>query len=333
MSLGPTATEPSTTSGAVGVPVLLFPGQRSEHADMLARARQEDAAVVGRVLGEASEVLGRDVAAQYDPSFGDPFPDNAAVQVGVFLVDAIHLAILRARGLEAGLSLGLSLGEYGHLLHIGALGFADLLWLVETRGRAYDAGPRGVMAAVFPLPLEVLEPVVARARAHGRVEISNYNAPTQHVLSGERAAVEAALIILSEECYIDGRILPGELPMHSSLFAPVADALRPHLVAAPWRAPSLPYVPNVLGRLLPSVGPGEIPELLRAQVCRPVQWQASLASIVERVPDAVLVEVGPGTVLSDMARRWLRRPVHHTADHAGWSALWAALDAGALRAA
>ena len=45
------------------------------------------------------------------------------------------------------------------------------------------------------------------------------------------------------------------LPMHASIFQPAAEALRPSLLRAPFRAPRLPYLPNVLGRFEESPSP------------------------------------------------------------------------------
>jgi [acyl-carrier-protein] S-malonyltransferase len=132
---------------------------------MIARARTLCRAA-DEILARASETLGRDLVAH--PSRGaEAFACNQDVQVGVFLASHLHLTALEALGVRADRSLGLSLGEYNHLVHIGALGFEDALALVAARGAIYDRSPKGMMAAVFPLPLGDLEEVVEAARAHG----------------------------------------------------------------------------------------------------------------------------------------------------------------------
>src|SRR5690606_9285414 len=105
--------------------VLLFPGQSSRDGDMVARALRMAPSAARRVLEEASDVLSRDLIAHYK---GDPraqFATNRDVQIGVFVTNHVHLEALRERGIEAPVSLGLSLGEYNHLVHIGAFSFAD----------------------------------------------------------------------------------------------------------------------------------------------------------------------------------------------------------------
>lgn len=64
----------------------------------------------------------------------------------------MHLAALEAAGVTAAASLGLSLGEYAHLVHIGALDVAAAVRLVAARGALYEAGPPGRWPASSPCP-------------------------------------------------------------------------------------------------------------------------------------------------------------------------------------
>ncbi len=287
--------------------VFLFPGQSSRDAGMVERALRMAPGAAGRVLEEASDVLGRDLRAHYRGDARESLGTNRDVQVGVFVTNHAHLEALRERGVEAQLSLGLSLGESNHLVHAGALSFADALRLLDARGAAYDAGPRGAMLAAYPLAIEDLAEVVERARAHGVLEIVNLNSPTQNVLAGEHAAIAEAQRILEGELSAYAARIEDRVPMHCSIFRPAADAFRPALEAAPLRAPSRPYVPNVLARALSRPEPEEIRELLHAHVFSPVRWRESLERVAASHPGAVFVEVGPRDVLYGLlSRRWLR---------------------------
>ena len=213
-------------------PIFMFPGQSSRYPELLSRLRGSAPDELAATLGEASSALGRDLEVHYRADNAAMFVTNRDVQVGVFLANHVHLLALERRGVRAPLSLGLSLGEYNHLVHVGALGFVEALQLVDARGTLYDAGPRGEMLSVFPLPLAELEEVVARAREHGVVEISGYNSPSQHVLAGEPAALAAASDIVREQLGGECVTIERHLPMHSSLFEPVGAALAPLLQAA-----------------------------------------------------------------------------------------------------
>ncbi|HQY60730.1 MAG: ACP S-malonyltransferase [Myxococcales bacterium] len=287
-------------------PIFMFPGQSSRYPELLSRLRGSAPDELAATLGEASSALGRDLEVHYRADNAAMFVTNRDVQVGVFLANHVHLLALERRGVRAPLSLGLSLGEYNHLVHVGALGFVEALQLVDARGTLYDAGPRGEMLSVFPLPLAELEEVVARAREHGVVEISGYNSPSQHVLAGEPAALAAASDIVREQLGGECVTIERHLPMHSSLFEPVGAALAPLLQAARWRAPRLPYLPNVLGAIEPAPTPARLVELLTLHVYRPVLWRASIEAALRRYPDATFVEVGPRAVLHNLlTKRWV----------------------------
>ena len=105
--------------------VFMFPGQSSRYPDMFERLASQAPEQTREVLGLASEILERDLAAHYRADNPAIFASNCDVQLGVFLASHVHLVAAERAGLRARLSLGLSLGEYNHLVHIGALDFAD----------------------------------------------------------------------------------------------------------------------------------------------------------------------------------------------------------------
>ena len=292
--------------------ILLFPGQSSRDPGMLERllAAWPPAAAL---MDQACDVLGRDLCAAYDPRRGAAmFADNRAVQVGVFLCSHLHLEALRSRGIEGDLSLGLSLGEYNHLVHIGALTFAEALRLVDARGTAFDRGPAGLTAAVLALSTEELADLVARAGADGVVEVVTFNAPTQHVVAGQRPAVEALARLVEEESTGALVVLDDRLPLHSRLLQPVADELHPHLLRADWRRPHGPYHPNVRPGPIVALTAREFVELLARQVTAPVYWRQAVDEVADRHPAAEFIETGPRTVLSNLLRHWRSNPRRQT---------------------
>jgi [acyl-carrier-protein] S-malonyltransferase len=290
--------------------VFMFPGQSSRYPGMLDKlVRLHPRA--GEVLAQAADTLGRDLRSHYGEDNPGAFDRNVDVQVGVFVANHMMLSILQAEGVDAELSLGLSLGEYNHLTHIGAIDFVDALRLVKARGEAYDAGPRGFMASVQPLDLGTLEEVVESVRAQnlGVLEIVNLNSPRQHVLSGEQAAVEAAVAVLEDEHYVVPTIIERQVPMHASIFAPVGEALHPHLRRARFRVARRPYMPNRMGAPVLSASHDDYVAMLSAHVHTPVLWRRSIDHIIAAHPDAVLVEVGPRQVLFNLLdRKWVSRP-------------------------
>ncbi len=282
--------------------IFMFPGQSSRYPEMIERivdAWPEAAAIVAH----ASEVLGRDLRARYHRETS--FESNRDVQVGVFLTSHLHLRALETAGVEATASLGLSLGEYNHLVHIGALDFDSALRLVDARGKVYDEGPEGMMACVQPVSEDELNPLLDQARGRGCVSIANFNSPTQQVIAGDKHAVEATMALCEDELFVQPIVIEQRIPMHTEVFRPVAAALRPHLLLAPWQQPVKPYLPNVTAELLEAPQPDEFVDMLCRHVYSPVRWRESIDLLTRHHPEAVFLEVGPrGVLFNLLQKRW-----------------------------
>jgi [acyl-carrier-protein] S-malonyltransferase len=286
--------------------VFMFPGQSSRYPELLKKLLDqgpENRAIVQ----DAADVLGRDLERDFSPANPGIFDRNQDIQVGVFLANYIHASMLRIRGIEPDFSLGLSLGEYNHLVDIGALSFEAGLRLVAIRGAHYDQGPEGAMAAVGPIRLDDLNAVIQQARRVGPVEIAVENSPTHHVIGGSKTAVEAVLDVLENEHFVHGSMIDDRIPMHTSLFSGVAEQFRPHLERAQWQPVHRPYLPNTAAQLIPEPSGPVFVEQLAGQVYRPVKWRQSIETIVNFCPDAVFVEVGPRAVLFNLLQsRWIK---------------------------
>ncbi|MEM8813729.1 MAG: ACP S-malonyltransferase [Pseudomonadota bacterium] len=265
---------------------------------------------VGRHLIErASDILSQNIERTFRADDPKIFSSNRNIQVGVFLANHIHLQRLRSFGLRPVASAGLSLGEYNHLVEIGAIEFEDALRLVDARGRLYDDGPPGVMISFFPIAREVLEAAIDRVASLGTVEISNENSPTQYVVAGDAKAVGALADIVGDEEFIEPVTIEERIPMHCRVFEPVAERMRSVLDAAPWCRPKRAYLPNVTGIRVEEPTPEVISNNLIRHVYSPVLWRQSIETILDEHPDCALIEVGPRRVLCNLlSKRWVRNP-------------------------
>ena len=224
---------------------------------------------------------------------------------------AVSLAVVRVLKAEAGLEpaaigafvAGHSLGEYSALAAAGSLPLADAARLLRRRGQAMqEAVPvgEGAMIAVLGLELETAQAIAAEA-AQGEVcEIANDNAPGQVVLSGAGAAVERA----AEAAKAHGarRVvpLPVSAPFHCRLLEPAAEAMREALDSVVLGPPDPPLIANVTAA--PVSDPNAIRRLLVEQVTATVRWRESVLEMKRHDVD-VLVEIGAGRVLANLARR------------------------------
>src|SRR5690606_15700675 len=143
---------------------------------------------------DANEILGFDLARICFEGPEEELRKTHNTQPAIFLHSMAVLDALgwTLEGSETRLA-GHSLGEYSAYVAAGAMRFEDALRVVRRRGELmYQAGVerRGAMAAVLGLDPDRVEEILSRI--DGIVVPANYNSPSQLVISGEEAAVEAA---------------------------------------------------------------------------------------------------------------------------------------------
>jgi [acyl-carrier-protein] S-malonyltransferase len=283
---------------------LTFPGQGSQRPGM-------GAAWTGTpswsLVDRASEVAGRDVAALLLDADAEELRATRNAQLTTFVASLVALDALRRAGLpEPDAVAGHSLGEYTALTAAAALAVEDGVRLVAARGEAMqaaaDARP-GTMAAV--LGLDVGEVEAACAAVADEAWVANDNAPGQVVVAGTPAGVEAAGAAAKERGARKVLPLPVGGAFHTPLMAPAAEGLGAALADAAFSDPRPPVVANVDAS--PHGGAGEWSALLADQLCRPVRWRPTLEHLGRGGGEgpATLIEVGPGGVLTGMAKRTL----------------------------
>jgi [acyl-carrier-protein] S-malonyltransferase len=263
---------------------------------------------VHETFAEASQVLGEDLWR-----IARDNPDDALNQTRYTQPAMLAAGIAVARVWEAAggpapsMAAGHSLGEYSALVVAGALGFDEAVRLVAERARlmqeAVPAGEGG-MAAILGLDDDRVAEVCEGIGTEGIVEPVNYNAPGQVVIAGHARAVEAAVEAAREAGARRAVSLPVSVPSHSSLMRPAAEALGEVLATAAIGAPAIPVVHNV-DASVHSEADG-IREALRRQLYNPVRWTDSVAALQADGAE-LLLELGPGKVLTGLARRIDRR--------------------------
>jgi len=196
---------------------------------------------------------------------------------------------------------GHSVGEYAALVVAGALEPAAAMGLVIERGRAMAAMREGGMAALLGADAALAAQICAEAsRDGGVVVVANLNAPGQVVLSGSRDALDRALALARERGVRRAMPLNVSGAFHSPLMAPAAERFAASLDAAPFAGATVPVVCNVDAEAVRDAA--GLRQRLRAQLTAPVRWVDCVQRLVALGADT-LVEVGPGSVLSGLARR------------------------------
>ncbi len=219
---------------------------------------------------------------------------------GLVILDQLHA---RVPGLDVAGAAGLSLGEFTAHAAVGTFSAAIGLDLVAKRGRfmeeATDA-TEGSMAAMIGGDEEAVKALAAACD----VDVANYNAPGQIVLSGSKAGIAKAMAEFKDHGIKMAKELPVAGAYHSRLMASAQEKLAGELAAAKAEgkieSPRTPVICNVEAHEV--VSPDEITNSLVAQVTGSVLWSESMMAFLGRGLDT-FIEIGPGAVLAGLMKR------------------------------
>ncbi|MCS7301734.1 MAG: ACP S-malonyltransferase [Fimbriimonadales bacterium] len=202
---------------------------------------------------------------------------------------------------------GHSVGEYPALAASGVWTFEESLRWVEQRAKAMHTLAHrvpGTMAAVIGLTGEQVEAVCEQTQQEtGEIVLpTNYNAPSQVVISGTIHAVQVA----TERLKAAGarRVMPLMVAgaFHSPIMQPAADLMTDAYREAQFQKPVYPFFSTTEVRVLND--PEEIRYVMAQQIARPVRWQQSVEAMHALGVDT-FIELGVGDVLSGLIKRIL----------------------------
>lgn len=280
----------------------VFPGQGSQKVGMLAELAEQFSGVK-ETFAEASDAVGFDL--WHIAQSGEGLDQTENTQP-VLLTASIALwrVWLDLGGLAPKYLAGHSLGEYSALVAAGALSLGDAAKLVNLRGKLMQSAvPQGVgaMAAILGLADDQVIELCKQVTAAGEdsVEAANYNAQGQVVIAGSAALVNQVMTLAKEQ---SGKAiaLPVSVPSHCSLMKPAAEKFAEALEQTAIELPSLPVIQNVNAGIASDVT--QLRQALTAQLYQSVQWTRTMQYLQDQGIQYI-VECGPGTVLSNLAKR------------------------------
>lgn len=281
--------------------VFTYPGQGSQ-APQMGRAWADHPS--WELVDEASEASDRDVARLLLDAGADELTQTRNSQLATFVTSMIALDAVVRLGVDGAGHAGHSLGEYSALTAAGVLDFASAVRLVTERGDAMQAAADerdGTMAAV--LGLDDDEVRIACSRTGGDVWLANHNGPGQVVIAGTPDAIDKAIAVAKEMGAKRALPLPVGGAFHTPLMAPAQDRLAKAIDRVEFRDPVGMVIANVDAA---EHGRGaDWPDLLSAQLTNPVRWRQTLGTL-EQAGFTTFVELGPGKVLTGLAKRAVR---------------------------
>ncbi|MEV5200862.1 beta-ketoacyl synthase N-terminal-like domain-containing protein [Streptomyces sp. NPDC053720] len=224
---------------------------------------------------------------------------TATAQPALFALQCALVRLWDEAGIKPWAVTGHSVGEYAALFAAGALSLADGLELSTYRGRLMrEHCAPGAMVAVAL----ARESATELAAAHPGLELAVTNGERSHVLAGPVAAVDRMCAALDDRSTPYER-LAVDRAFHTAATEPMLDAFATVLAKVPFAPVRTRFISSLDGR---TREPGWVPdpEHLIRHAREPVRYDASLRAVAGERP-GVLLEIGPHTTLSSLARRSL----------------------------
>jgi amino acid adenylation domain-containing protein len=275
----------------------MFPGQGAQHAQMLVGLYDSEAEF-RRVFDQCAAGFRQQLAIDLVELLrnADELAVNATLHAQPLLFSCEYaLAHLwQSEGIVAHGMIGHSIGEYVAACLAGVFSLPDAIKLVSARARLMQTVAAGNMLMV-QLPVAEIQPYLS---AH--CSLAAINGPAMCVLAGDNDSI-SALQHQFEQQQIQSRILHTSHAFHSWMLDPILPDFAAVLSQIRFSAPVRPYISNVSGDWADGSQVTTVDYWLR-HLRGTVQFADGLARLLED-PQAILLEVGPGQVLTTLAKR------------------------------
>jgi phthiocerol/phenolphthiocerol synthesis type-I polyketide synthase E len=283
--------------------VFMFSGQGAQYVNMAADLYSSEPsfrAEVDRCARLLMPHLGQDLRAILYPGpdrvevATQQLGQTAITQPALFVVEYALAKLLQSWGVEPQAMIGHSIGEYVAATLAGVLALEDALALVAARGRLMQSLPTGAMLSV---PLSEQETV---ALLDDQLSLAAVNAPSRCVVSGPHAAIETLEAKLAAQG-VDCRRLHTSHAFHSLMMEPILAQFTELVRRIRLSEPTKPYLSNVTGTWITAEDATD-PSYWARHLRQAVRFADGIQELSKQ-PERILLEVGPGQMLSSLARQ------------------------------
>jgi amino acid adenylation domain-containing protein len=281
----------------------LFPGQGSQQVNM-AREIYDSEAVFRKAVDRCAEILrpSLDVDLRlllYPPEGASEeakrrVTDTLIAQPAIFTIEYALAQLWVSWGIAPAAMLGHSVGEFVAACLAGVFSLEDALGLVEERGKLMQALPAGGMLSVRLGALDL------RERLTRELSLAAVNSPSLSVVSGPLHALDSLEKELSREGVFCRRLETSHA-FHSAMMDPILEPFSARVGQLRLHPPQIPYISGVTGTWI-SAKEATSPEYWAKHLREAVQFSSGILELMKN-PNSVLLEVGPGNVLSTLARQ------------------------------
>ena len=277
---------------------LIFPGQGSQSIGMLNSFSEDE---LNHVTKVSKEVLHIDIIDCIKNGPEEDLNKTSITQPALLIASYLYYKkFLDLFDISPSLLAGHSLGEYSALVASNSMKIDDAISLVHKRGKCMENSQKGSMFAILNLDLNEINQICKAVQQETGQVISpaNINSPNQVVIAG----FDEAATIAANKCKEAGAKrciqLKVSVASHCNLMDEAARIFKKDLDEHTFNKPEIPIIHNVDAKIEQDIA--NIPKKLLNQLTLPVQWTKTMEHI--KTFDGVVIECGPGKVLSGLAK-------------------------------
>ena len=287
--------------------VFMFPGQGTQYVNMAAELYKQEP-VFRKHVDACCELLEPQLKLDLRQLLF-PGVERAAeathkleqtcfTQPALFTVEYALAQLWMSWGVRPQAFIGHSIGEYVAACLSGVFTLEDALKLVAARGRMIQDLPGGAMLAV-PLSEPEVLPLL-----NSKLSLAAVNSASSCVISGSVEAVEELEERLNQSGQ-NSRRLHTSHAFHSAMMDPIIESFTAQVKAVGLSALKIPYVSNVTGDWI-TAHEATTPGYWARHLRQTVRFADGLSKLLKD-PNNVLLETGPGTSLTTLAKNHSER--------------------------
>ncbi|MCG7490300.1 amino acid adenylation domain-containing protein [Vibrio sp. Of14-4] len=221
--------------------------------------------------------------------------ETSITQISLFVVEYCLAKVLIRLGIQPGVMIGHSLGEYVAACISGVFSLEDAIKIVIQRGKLMSEAPDGAMLSL-KMGEEELTPLLSDG-----LTIAAVNADKAIVVSGEEKLIES-LMETTIRLGIQSKKLPSNKAFHSASMTVVVEELVKTLNEVTFNEPRIPFVSNLTGKLINGDAATD-PDYWCQHAIDTVSFSAGIKSLLESSDPLVFLEVGPGRTLTSFIKQ------------------------------